>query len=362
MGKSDKNLFISPNSVGNILRLLLLASQGETKGALSHALSSQAIDIHLASKCLADRIYDSTGTETLNSTNDFFISSEYKESEKTREYRKSAEHLYRASFYNCNFARKPDRALKRINGIVENKSNGLIKDLFSPGDISNETKLIIVNTIAFKSNWKNQFDKTKTTYGIFNVDEGTEELTEFMEVEGNFSREWVQIPQGALGTVEVEIVDMPYESAEYSMMAIRYSGNHFGDLAAIESYVADKGILTVRESLKEFPTAITFPKFRMEYDRDLNEIFTRDTGLGIVFSPRADYSGFADALYISNIIHKAVIEVTEEGTVASGATGGFFVQRGHASKMKFDCPFVFYIYHSCDGLVLFQGRYAYPTD
>ena len=98
--------------------------------------------------------------------------------------------MYRASFYNCNFARKPDRALKRINGIVENKSNGLIKDLFSPGDISNETKLIIVNTIAFKSNWKNQFDKTKTTYGIFNVDEGTEELVRKLVVLFYFTYFW----------------------------------------------------------------------------------------------------------------------------------------------------------------------------
>ena len=134
------------------------------------------MDIHDASKCLADRIFDSTGAETLNSTNDFFISSEYKESETTREYRRKAEALYRASFYNCNFVRKPDRALKRINGIVESKSNGLIQDLFSPGDISNETKLIVVNTIAFKSNWLHQFDKTKTSYDIFHVDHVTEQL------------------------------------------------------------------------------------------------------------------------------------------------------------------------------------------
>ncbi|KAL5258428.1 hypothetical protein ACHWQZ_G009060 [Mnemiopsis leidyi] len=362
MGKSDRNVFISPNSVSNILRLLLLASEGETKRELSHALSSQAMDIHVASQCLSDRIFDSTGTETLNSTNDFFISHEYKASPKTQDYRTKAEALYRASFYNCNFVNKPDRALKRVNGIVETKSNGLIKELFSPGDINNETKLIIVNTIAFKSNWLHQFDKTKTSYDVFYVDRVTEQLTEFMEVEGDFASAWVQIPQGALQTVEVEIVEMPYESAEFSMMAIRYSGLHFGDLADIESYVADKGILTVRESLRKSPTAITFPKFRMEYDRDLSDIFTPDTGLGIVFSPRADYSKFADALYISNIIHKAVIEVTEEGTVASSASGGFFVQRSFDQRMKFDVPFVFYIYHSCDGLVLFQGRYAYPTD
>ena len=90
--------------------------------------------------------------------------------------------MYRASFYNCNFVRKPLKAMKRINGIVDNKSNGLIKDLFSSGDISNETKLIIVNTIAFKANWLNQFDKTKTTYDIFHVDRGTEELVSVYDI------------------------------------------------------------------------------------------------------------------------------------------------------------------------------------
>lgn len=136
------------------------------------------MDIHVASQCLSDRIFDSTGTETLNSTNDFFISHEYKASPKTQDYRTKAEALYRASFYNCNFVNKPDRALKRVNGIVETKSNGLIKELFSPGDINNETKLIIVNTIAFKSNWLHQFDKTKTSYDVFYVDRVTEQLVQ----------------------------------------------------------------------------------------------------------------------------------------------------------------------------------------
>ena len=84
---------------------------GETKRELSHALSSQAMDIHVASQCLSDRIFDSTGTETLNSTNDFFISHEYKASPKTQDYRTKAEALYRASFYNCNFVNKAISAI-----------------------------------------------------------------------------------------------------------------------------------------------------------------------------------------------------------------------------------------------------------
>ena len=157
---------------------------GDTKTELSHALSSQAIDVHVASKCLANRIIDSTGA-TLNRTNDFFLSHEYKDNEKAQKYKRNAETLYGATFYNCNFVNRPDKAVKRINLIVQSRSNGLIADLFSPGDLSNETKLIIVNTIAFKSNWLNQFDSTKTTYGDFHVDQSATKLVSDLNVNLN---------------------------------------------------------------------------------------------------------------------------------------------------------------------------------
>lgn len=186
-----------------------------------------------------------------------------------------------------------------------------------------------------------------------------------MKAYRSFRRNWLNVPNPSGGyDMQLSAIDMPYESTEYSMLAIKFSSeqNRFRDLAEIESYVAERGILNVREMLVDELVEITFPKFRMEYDRDLNEIFNPNTGLRIVFSPRADYGNFADGLFISNIIHKAVIEVTEDGTVASAHSGTSFFQRGSEYKMAFDSPFVFYIYHSCDGLVLFQGRYSYPIN
>lgn len=184
-----------------------------------------------------------------------------------------------------------------------------------------------------------------------------------MRVEGNFYRNWISniIKAKESEPLPVEILDMPYKSSQYSMMAIKFSGkdNFYEDLGLIEQFVADNGILTIKSILESFPLEVTFPKFKMEYDRDMNEIFTPATGLGIVFSPRANYSGFVEDFFISNIIHKAAIVVTEEGTIASAASGGHFIQR-QSQSMVFNSPFVFYVYHACDGLVLFQGRYAYP--
>lgn len=187
-----------------------------------------------------------------------------------------------------------------------------------------------------------------------------------MEVKANILNEWLTT-DGEDGSFSMLAIDLPYEHgpediSKYGMLAIKFVGNtRYHDLSVIESYVANQGILAVRKMLKEGPIELHFPKFRMEYERDLGDVFTPSTDLGFVFSTRANYSQFSDNLSISNIVHKAAVEVSEEGTVATGASGASFINRNLQSKI-FDSPFVFYIYHSCDGLVLFQGRYVYPPN
>lgn len=67
------------------------------------------------------------------------------------------------------------------------------------------------------------------------------------------------------------------------------------------------------------------PKFKVEYEIELNEVL-KQLHMGTMFSSRADLTGLlADdddkALYVSKVIHKAFIEVDEEGSTAGGSTG-----------------------------------------
>ena len=67
-------------------------------------------------------------------------------------------------------------------------------------------------------------------------------------------------------------------------------------------------------------------------------------------------------LFISAVIHKAFVDVNEEGTEAAAATG--VVMRAKRAQItpvfRADHPFVFLIRDNKTGAILFMGRVANP--
>lgn len=70
----------------------------------------------------------------------------------------------------------------------------------------------------------------------------------------------------------------------------------------------------------------------------------------------------ANDLVLSNVIHKAFVEVNEEGTEAAAATAAVVSVRSIEIPVNFhaDHPFLFFIRHNPSRSVLFAGRYCSP--
>ena len=92
-------------------------------------------------------------------------------------------------------------------------------------------------------------------------------------------------------------------------------------------------------------------------------------GMADAFSGRADFSGMDGRkdLFISDVIHKAFVEVNEEGTEAAAATAMVMVGSAAPSNpqpipvFRADHPFLFLIRDHRNGSVLFLGRVTDPT-
>ena len=114
--------------------------------------------------------------------------------------------------------------------------------------------------------------------------------------------------------------------------------------------------------LEEKEVTLAMPKYRIEYGvKSLNDVLTRK-GMGSAFA--GGFSGINPQLFISGVMHKAVIEVNEQGSEAAAVTV-VEMTKGESPKPKpvefiVNRPFFFTISDDRTGSILFMGKVADP--
>ena len=121
-------------------------------------------------------------------------------------------------------------------------------------------------------------------------------------------------------------------------------------------------------SYKVKPISFTMPKFKVEYKKKLNDVLSQ-LGMSVAFNPvQADFSRINPdiRLYISKVMHKTFIDVSEEGTEAAAVTSVeiCFTSTGGGGEsiptMRVDHPFIFAIHEIDTGAILFLGKISKP--
>ena len=119
-------------------------------------------------------------------------------------------------------------------------------------------------------------------------------------------------------------------------------------------------------SLQPDRIRVTIPKFKTTQSFSLNEVLKR-LGMTTAFESGADFSGMTGSrdLYISSVLHKAFIAVTEQGTEAAAATAVIMSMKATRptpiKTFKADHPFFFIIRDNSTGSILFMGQITNPV-
>ena len=123
------------------------------------------------------------------------------------------------------------------------------------------------------------------------------------------------------------------------------------DLSALISELDNDQINSWLQDLSSREVILRMPKFKFETSFSVNQAL-QELGIETAFSPtEADFSGMyqpdGEPLYISEVIHKAFVEVDEEGTEAAAATA--IVMRASVAQpenepllLEFNHPFPVY--------------------
>jgi serpin B len=268
---------------------------------------------------------------------------------------------YGAELVPLDFGPDPEKARQTINRWIEAETRQKIKNLIPSDTLSPGTRLVLTNAIYFKGDWQHAFRKEGTADAPFTIAPGKTLKTPMMVQQNEFP---YAEADGA------QVLELPYQGDDLSMVVIlprRPTGlKQVERMLTVEKL--DQWIKQLNKQLNKTLVLVHLPKFKMESGFDLSKTLS-DMGTPLAFnSRRADFSGMTgdpQGLYISAVIHKAMIDVSEKGTEAAAATAVIAMVASVSPTPKpvtfrADHPFLFVLRDKKTGSILFLGRVVNP--
>ena len=353
---ADGNLFFSPYSISTCLATTYAGAQGDTAAQMAQTLHFDTNQNQLAAsfgelqKQLNDE-QEKTGIE-LSTANGLWGQ---KDHPFLPAFLAIAEQSYGAHLKQIDFHIHADAARTEINDWVDHKTKGEITGLIQPGVLGPATRLVLVNAIYFKGSWERKFDKLSTTQAPFTVAPKQKPEVPLMNLTADFKYAEVE---------GLQLLELPYAGGDLSMVVL-LPGDIDG-LKGVEYLLNAQTLDRWLAQASEQKVAVFLPKFKLAAQFSLATPLA-EMGMTDAFSPNANFSGMDGErdLCISAVVHKAFVDVDEEGTEAAAATGA--VMKSMAVMLprltptfRADHPFVFLIRDNHSGSILFLGRLRKP--
>ncbi len=347
LGATDGNLFFSPYSISSALGMTYAGARGNTAREMKAALhfSLDHPELNPAFRNLNRELAASAGKtgQKLNIANGLVLTG----GNVSAQYKAILKKYYEAEIFPGGLA--------EINGWVKRKTEGKIDRILE--QLSPNSVCVLLNAIYFKGVWESQFKKSATTDAPFNVSADRQVTVSLMYQHGSFRH---------MAGEGFQAVSLPYKGNNLSMVVVL--PNTADGLPALEKKMTDQSIsawLTGRDRQQPQKVFLYLPKFKLETGYDLTAPCEK-LGMKDAFTiGRADFRGMGwpvGDLWISQIKHKAVVEVNEEGTEAAAVTAVEMATKSVRRDPVFraDHPFLFLVRDNQSGAILFMGRMVNP--
>ncbi len=345
-----ENVFISPASVAIALAMTLGGANGTTEEAMASVMKlvgMEASEINGENKALIDHLDAAYHDIEVSIANSLWLRPAFP---FHRDFVERSRTFFSADVFN-------ELDAEKINEWVSEKTSEKIRNIVEeirPDDIA-----YLVNAIYFKGIWTREFDPEKTTDEDFHLIDGSTITVPMMKQSGEYryledeDMQAISLPYGE-GAV-VMYVFLPRPGVELSAFHSKLNGETWE--AVIKGFTPREG-------------KIALPRFRCEFTTGLVNALAA-LGMGIAFSEgKADFSRMCDLsrgnVAIGSVVHKAFVEVNEEGTEAAAATAvGMRLTSVQKTPEPFvmtvDRPFYFAIRDEQSKAVLFMGSIYDPS-
>jgi serpin B len=351
----DANLILSPFNIATALSMALAGARGQTADEIQlvlHLHYDSTYDSALGA-LLADLIQagNAAGNE-LHTANRVWVQKGFAIQPA---FEDTLADNYHAPLTPLDFTANLEAARSQINRWTEEQTREKIKDLLAAGSLDAQTRMVLTSAIYFYGKWQDPFVTARTQPAPFTLPAGATTQANFMNQTSEF---------GYTETPSAQILEMRYSGTGMAFDVLLPT--NLAGLPSLEKSLTLENLTGWLGHLTTRHVQVSLPKFRTESQFSLRKALSA-MGMPTSFTGKADFSGIdrQRSLAISEVVHKAFVDVSEQGTEAAAATG--IAMTATAMRMpeppvvfRADHPFLFLIRDTRTGVVLFIGRLMNP--
>ncbi len=357
-GDGSTNLFFSAFSVRTALAMTYVGAAGDTAKQMADVLHFTLPESELnaaIARLQKTLIGDTDKNYQLRVANRLWGQKGY---DFLPPFLKVTSQFYGAELGTVDFTDHAEQARQQINDWVQKQTEDKIKDLIQPGVLGPATRLVLTNAIYFKGDWQRKFDPRATRDAPFHAAEG-DVTVPMMHQTARF---------GYRALDDMQVLELPYADNALSMVVLL--PRKTDGLPDLEKRITHENLTQWTKDLAKQKVKVFLPRLKASSLFELEDVL-QSMGMPLAFNrAKADFSLIttSEGLFISAVVHKAFVDVNEQGTEAAAATG--IVMRATAAPLqpeeppvfRADHPFVFLIRDNRTNAVLFMGRVVKPAD
>ena len=341
---------ISPMSVTYLMAMLANGAEASTREEIMAAIGAKDFDIDEMNAFYAylmQRAKTADKHTTLNIANYIALNKEFQLKKK---YASTIADSYKGAVEALDF-NNPE-STKRINGWCSEHTDNMIPSIID--QVEPSAVAYIMNAIYFNGTWADKFDKNNTKKEQFNGYTRDIKYVDMMHRNAKYYYTSNDV---------YSAVTLPYGSGTYSMTVILPNEGKF--IPDVTKALNAKSIASLRSNMDECIVDLKLPRFTTEMKLSLKDIISKLGAPSMFDASRADFSSFANGnVYVSEMLQKAKIEVSEEGTKAAAVTMGMVkltsIRPDEPRRVDFHCdhPFIYMIQDNYTGAILFMGQFT----